>query len=171
MKKLLLICIIILGIAFVSGCLGGDKATDTRTSTDASGAATPTVSPGKIKNAEIPPDAYKIQKYGASGKFPVKSLPTSILVVDGNIVIKNLKIDNNKISGKTECVALDIDGKCQYPSDALIVTYWKGEKDLITVLVTIGTNNMNKNANFEEIVPPEKAAKTVAATEISFYIK
>lgn len=34
MKKILLICIIVLGIVFVAGCIGGEKATDTKTSTD-----------------------------------------------------------------------------------------------------------------------------------------
>lgn len=43
MKKLLLICIIIVGIAFVSGCLDGDKATDIKTSTDVSGPSTSSI--------------------------------------------------------------------------------------------------------------------------------
>ena len=34
MKKLLLICIIIVGIVFIAGCIGGEKVTDSKSSTD-----------------------------------------------------------------------------------------------------------------------------------------
>lgn len=123
-----------------------------------------------LKEVVIPANTFEIKK-GPSNRdlqtrFSVKSPPASILITDGNKLIKNLKITDKKISGTAVCVKPNNGGYCPNSPGLLGVIFWKNGKvvDAIGASISIGAFSQN----FEESIPSEKATKIATATEVSF---